>query len=370
MPIAGPPTAATMGFESAGSTSKKRQLGDFVPGGRLRKSDRSLPAVKQSRLPWMSTARASRSASAAASASAICTYISVVIAFFLSSRASSMRATRSLVSARTKLVVLHLLAQRQLGQLAGGGMRQLFDEHHVVGHPPFGDLAFVELEQLLPGNILARLLHRHDDRPLVPFRMLYADHRGLGDRRVRHRDVLEVDRADPFAARLDHVLRAVGDLDVAVGIDGADVAGREPALAQWIAALALEITLDDPRAAHLQVAEGLAVPRQLLAVLADDAHVDAEKRAPLLALELCAIRLAPLHVLRLEGGGGAERAHLGHAPCMQHAHAVLFLESVEHCRRTGRAADHHALERAEAQLLLLHEVEQSQPYRRDARAHG
>src|SRR5437762_665179 len=136
MPTAGPPTAATIGLESAGSTSKKRQLGDWAPGGRLRKSDRSLPAVKQSLAPWIRTARTSRSASAAASASAICTYISVVMAFFLSSRASSMRAIRLSVSARTKFVVLHLLAQRELRQLAGGGVRQLVDEHHVVRHPP------------------------------------------------------------------------------------------------------------------------------------------------------------------------------------------------------------------------------------------
>src|SRR2546428_4713939 len=223
MPIAGPPTAATIGFCRLGSTSKKRQLGDFAPGGRLRKSDRSLPAVKQSFAPCSSTARTSLSASAAASASASCTYISVVMAFFLSSRASSMRATRSLVSARTKLVVLHLLAQRELGELARRGVRQLRDEHDVVGHPPLGDLAFVELEQLLAGNIQARLLHGHHDRPLVPFGMLHPDDRSLRDRGMRDRDVLEIDRADPFAARLDDILRAVGDLDVAVGVDGADV---------------------------------------------------------------------------------------------------------------------------------------------------
>src|SRR2546425_743039 len=181
MPIAGPPTAATIGFCRLGSTSKKRQLGDCAPGGRFRKSERSLPAVKQSRLPCSRIARTSLSASAAASASASCTYISVVMAFFLSSRASSMRATRSLVSARTKLVVLHLLAQRELGELARGGVGQLGDEHHIVGHPPLGDLAFIEFQQLVPGDIQAGLLHRHHDRPLVPFRMLHADERGLGD---------------------------------------------------------------------------------------------------------------------------------------------------------------------------------------------
>src|SRR4051812_33939777 len=218
MPTAGPPTAATIGFDSDGRTSKKRQLGDFAPGGRCRKSERSLPAVKQSAAPWRSTTRTSRAASAAASASAICADISVVMAFFFSGRASSMRAMRFWVSARTKLVVLHLLAQRELGQLAGSGVRQLGDEDHVVGHPPLGDLAFVELEELLLGDVLAGLLNGHDDRPLVPLRVLDADHRRFGDRRVRDRDVLEVDRADPLAAGLDHVLRAVGDLDIAVGV--------------------------------------------------------------------------------------------------------------------------------------------------------
>src|SRR5439155_4055122 len=195
MPTAGPPTAATTGFASTGSSSKKRQLGDFAPIGRLRKSCRSLPAVKQSLAPWIRMARTSRLASAAASASAICTYISVVIAFFLSSRASSMRAIRSLVSARTKLVVFHLLAQRELGELAGRGVRQLLHEHDVLGRPPLGDLALVELEELVARHFLPGLLHRHDDRPLVPFRVLHADHRRPGDRRFRHRDVLEVARA-------------------------------------------------------------------------------------------------------------------------------------------------------------------------------
>ncbi len=51
MPTAGPPTAATIGFSRVGSSSKNRQLGDFMPGVRLRKSEMSLPAVKQSIAP-------------------------------------------------------------------------------------------------------------------------------------------------------------------------------------------------------------------------------------------------------------------------------------------------------------------------------
>src|SRR4051812_41749718 len=157
--------------------------------GRLRKSCRSLPAVKQSFAPWIRMARTSRLACAAASASAICTYISVVIAFFLSSRASSMRAILSRVSARTKLVVFHLLAQGELGKLAGRGVRQLLHEHHVFRHPPLGDLALVELEEVVARDLLPGLFYRYHDRPLVPLRVLDADHRGFLDRRMRHRDV-------------------------------------------------------------------------------------------------------------------------------------------------------------------------------------
>ena len=39
-------------------------------------------------------------------------------------------------------------------------------------------------------------------------------------------------RADPLAAGLDDVLRAVGDAHVALGVDRHDVAGLEPAVAR------------------------------------------------------------------------------------------------------------------------------------------
>src|SRR5574339_206986 len=234
MPTAGPPTAATTGFFMCGSTSNSARAGELpVPAcagmtALFRKSATSLPAVKQLAVPCSRTARTFGSASAAASAAPSCWYISAVIAFFLSMRSNRTRATLPVVSLLIKTEILELLPQGELGELAGRGMRKLVHENQVVGHPPLGDLALVELEHFLLRDLLAGLLHHHHDRALVPFRVAHADHRGLGDRRVRDRDVLQVDRADPLAAGLDHVLRAVGDLDVAVGVDGAHVAGGEP----------------------------------------------------------------------------------------------------------------------------------------------
>ena len=87
-----------------------------------------------------------------------------------------------------------------------------------------------EGEQRLVRRRPPRLGHDDQQRPLAPVRVRHRDHRGLGDVGMRHRGILEVDRADPLAARLDHVLAAVGDLQVAVGVDRRDVAGVEPAV--------------------------------------------------------------------------------------------------------------------------------------------
>src|SRR5438128_1638555 len=75
-------------------------------------------------------------------------------------------------------IVPEALAQRDLLDLAGGGVRDLVDESDVVRHPPLGDLALHEAEDLVLARPLILLQHDHEQRPLVPFGMLDADHRG------------------------------------------------------------------------------------------------------------------------------------------------------------------------------------------------
>ena len=92
-----------------------------------------------------------------------------------------------------------------------------------------------------------------------------ADDGGLDDVGMRHDLVLELDRRDPLAARLDDVLGAVGDLDEALRVDGADVAGAEPAVVKFVRRSIPVVGTGDPRAAHLDLAGGLAVPGERLA---------------------------------------------------------------------------------------------------------
>jgi hypothetical protein len=74
-------------------------------------------------------------------------------------------------------------------------------------------------------------------------------------------------------------------------------------------------------------------------------------------------------MLAFELREAADRAHLGHAPGMQHLDAVFLLEALGHRRRRGRAADRQPLQRREAQAVLGHIVQQTEPHRRHTGAH-
>ena len=108
-----------------------------------------------------------------------------------------------------------LLAQSRLAELADRCLRDLVDELERVREPELGEVRREELPQLVRGRVLALAQDADGERPLVPLLVRDRDHGSLGDRRVRHERVLEVDGGDPLAAGLDHVLRAVLDHHVA-----------------------------------------------------------------------------------------------------------------------------------------------------------
>jgi len=86
---ANPCTAATIGLSKPFSAANKRICGlSPGPGGFFTKSSRSLPAVKESPAPWISTTRVASSFAAVSRASARRAYMAVVIAFFFPGRLS------------------------------------------------------------------------------------------------------------------------------------------------------------------------------------------------------------------------------------------------------------------------------------------
>src|SRR5580693_7318915 len=93
-------------------------------------------------------------------------------------------------------------------------------------------------------------------RALLPDWMFDRDDRSLEHVGMRHGEILDLDRGNPLAARLDDVLEPVGELHVTVGVNRPDVARAEPAaLVDDLSTLALEIACDHAVSAHLQLAD-------------------------------------------------------------------------------------------------------------------
>ncbi len=187
-----------------------------------------------------------------------------------------------------------------------------------------------------------------NNRAFIPLGVRHANAGSHGHGRMRHGDVFNIDGADPFATRLDHVLAAVSDLHEAIGVNGGHVARGEPAPALGIfdqRALSLVIGSENPRSAHQQVAIGLAVPGQFVAIAVHDFHVHAEDGPPLLLADLHLLVLGQVELLVLERAQSAQRAHFSHAPGVQHLDTKIVLEGGDHGRWAGRAANHGALER-------------------------
>ena len=170
-------------------------------------------------------------------------------------------------------------------------MGQFVDEYRIVRYPPVGDLAFQKSQHFVLIELHALGAHDNEERTLGPLRMGDANHRGLGNGRMTHRGILELDRADPLTTGLDHVLGPIRYRHVPVWIDNGDVTRIEPAVrgVSTGTAIELEIVAAYPRTADLQRAISDTVPGQILPLLVDDAQLAAKNPPPGLGREIQAL---------------------------------------------------------------------------------
>jgi len=104
--------------------------------------------------------------------------------------------------------------------------------------------------------------------------------------------VLEIDRTDPLAARLDQIFAAVVDRKVAVAIERGDVAGAKPAVGrkrERSRVGIIVVSTDNPWPAHVEFALRFAVVGESVPVVIENLHVHAVDHAPGLHLPLQAI---------------------------------------------------------------------------------
>src|SRR5207245_8329983 len=115
--------------------------------------------------------------------------------------------------------------------LAGGISRQGFDEVDRLRRLEAGDAFAGEVDDVRRRRLFAGL-HHHDrlDR-FAPLVVGHADNGNLGDIGMIADRAFDFGRVDVFAARDDHVLDTVVDIEIAVPVHVAGVAGAQPTLA-------------------------------------------------------------------------------------------------------------------------------------------
>ena len=173
-----------------------------------------------------------------------------------------------------------------------------FGEHHVARAFVAREVLAAPRHQFVGRRLLPRLELDERARRLAPFLVGLRHHGGGLHGRMLVERVLDLDRGNVLAARDDDVLGAVLELDVAVGIAHAEIAGVKPAALEFLLGrrLVLEIALHHHVAAEHHLAQRLAVARHRLHGLGIE-HVERLERHVAHALA------------RLLGGllGGGER---------------------------------------------------------------
>ena len=218
------------------------------------------------------------------------------------------------------------LAQFRLEQLASRGMRESVDKHDVVRQLPLRQFLRQELEERRLGRLPSLAGMDDQQRALLPDRMLDRDDRSLEHVRMGHGEVLDLDRRNPLAARLDDVFQPVGELHVTIGIDRPNVAGARasrPCLRP--PPLALEIARDHPVSPHLQFANRNAVMGHLSpSRSANLSSIPYTWRPCLTCMSVSSVALAPSCLA--SGAPVVARRLVRHAPSVQHSRVKQLAE--------------------------------------------
>ena len=212
--------------------------------------------------------------------------------------------------------------------LAERGTRQLFDKNELARHLEAGELGLRVGFQAVRIDSTIRTPDHIGHRHLLPFRIGMADHAGVDDLGMFEQHALDFRRIDVLAAGNDHVLLAVVDPEIAVGVAAADVAGPIPAVVQRLAGcfLVAPVFEEHVGTTNRDFADG--VRGDFIAGLIDHLGLAAQPRQP--------GRTGP-RIIAAEPGINGNGAGLGRTIDLQHRHAALCDAVDQMLRHDGRA---------------------------------
>lgn len=213
------------------------------------------------------------------------------------------------------------IGQRVALDLAARAFRQCGhaadQARYLVGRKSFAR----ELPKLVRSCFGVRAQHHDGGDVFAELLMRDGEHAGLQHRRMAQQDLFDLQGRDLLPAAVDDVLDAADDEEVAVGVEIAEVAGPEPAVAEGGPCRRLVIII---AAAHVRPAQH------------DLAMLAARKRAarPVHDRDLGARSAADRSDLaQLERIGGDLRGCFRHAVGLEHGNAEHRLQPVQDRRR-------------------------------------
>ena len=170
---------------------------------------------------------------------------------------------------------------------------------------------------------------------------------------MTHRQVFELDRADPLSSRLDQVLDSIRDVHVPIGVDRRDVPRREPPLTvEHLIFLSAIVGSAHPRSTHLEFTKGFSVTGQRFTLGVHDFHLNAVDGPPLPNLDVVALRVWGHALLRLEYVDRPDGAHFRHAPALSDLNTKFLVESLHHRARHRGPTDDRYLEGGNAGIMF------------------
>ena len=162
------------------------------------------------------------------------------------------------------------------------------------------------------------------------------------DRGMGHHLVLQLDRGDPLATGLDHVLGPVGQPQVAVRADRADVTGPQPAAAELLLVVDAVVGTGHPRPATSSSPTLSVVRRAVPSSSSSQPPLTATGHRPWVNRRAQAVRRRPCPV----AADGAQWRGLRHAPGVQDCTSCLSWKLRISDGGHARPADDHVVQRS------------------------
>ena len=147
--------------------------------------------------------------------------------------------------------------------------------------------------EMISSGVASAPVAQHDDgvHRLAPDVAGDADHGDLRHRRVRRDRVLDLDRVDVLAAGHDHVLDPIDQVEIAVLVEVAGVAGVVPAAAERLLGRVLLVPVLDHVVAAARADLAVLSRRQQVAGLVLDRERDPGQRMADRAQQLAALAM-------------------------------------------------------------------------------